>query len=206
MVKKKTPVKKISQSAQPSWLRPLILTVLVAGILYLARGLFIVAVVNNDPISRMTVIRELEKQQGKAALDWLITKKLVLQEARRQKIVISSKEVNTEIQKMEATMTAQGQSLEQALALQGLSKESFQDRIKISKIIQKMFEKEVVVTEQEIDAFLEENKESIPETADPAQLRVSVREQLRAQKIDQKGNQLIQKLKKDAKIYTFVNY
>ena len=140
MAKKKTPVKK---SSPPSWLRPLFLTVLIAGLLFLAKGLFVAAVVNGDPISRMSIVQELEKEQGKAALDWLVTKKLIFQEARRRKIVIDSKEVDTEIQKMEANMMAQGQSLDKALALQGISKSSFKDRIKISKIIQKIFEKDV---------------------------------------------------------------
>ncbi len=69
-----------------------------------------------------------------------------------------------------------------------------------------MFEKDIVVTDQEVEAFLEKNKASIPANSDMQKLQVAVREQLKAQKIDQKGNELIKKLKQEAKIYTFVSY
>ena len=47
-----------------------------------SRGLFVVALVNGEPISRIEVIKALEKQGGKATLDSLVTKKLIAQEAR----------------------------------------------------------------------------------------------------------------------------
>lgn len=187
-------------------LRKVILILVILGLLYLTKGFFVAAVVNGDPISRYAVVRELEREQGKAALDWLVTKSLILQEARRRKVSVSTKEVEQEYGKMSKSMVAQGQTLDQVLALQGMSKQNFKDRVRVSKLIEKMFEKEVVVTDKEVEDFLEKNKESIPENADPVKLKASVRQQLKSQKIDQKGNDLVAKLKKQAKVFYFVKY
>lgn len=187
-------------------IKKVILVLAILASLYLAKGFFIAAVVNGDPISRYAVIRELEREQGKAALDWLVTKSLILQEARRRKVGVSPKEVEEEYGKMSKSMVAQGQTLDQVLVLQGISKANFKDRIRVSKLIEKMFKKEIVVTDKEVEEFLEKNKESVPENTDPAKLKASARQQLESQKIDQKGNELVAKLKKQAKVYYFVKY
>jgi len=52
---------------------------LLSGLLYYFKNQFVVALVNNQPIWRLTLIKEVEKQAGEAVLDSLITKALVLQ-------------------------------------------------------------------------------------------------------------------------------
>ena len=200
---------KKKSSSDPSALKvaqKALLIIAIFTVLYLIKGWFVAAVVNGDPISRKAVIKELEREQGKGALDWLITKKLILQEARKRNIVVTQKEVDEEIAKMEKALAPQGQSFDQALALQGLSRESLKDRIKLSKIIEKIFSKDVVVTEKEVEDFIEKNRESIPAETDIEKVKPAIREQLRSQKVDQKGNEWIKKLTKDAKVLRFVDY
>ncbi|OGK19082.1 hypothetical protein A2779_01815 [Candidatus Roizmanbacteria bacterium RIFCSPHIGHO2_01_FULL_40_98] len=200
---------KKKSSSDPSALKvaqKALLIIAIFTVLYLIKGWFVAAVVNGDPISRKAVIKELEREQGKGALDWLITKKLILQEARKRNIVVTQKEVDEEIAKMEKALAPQGQSFDQALALQGLSRESLKDRIKLSKIIEKIFSKDIVVTEKEVEDFIEKNRESIPAETDIEKVKPAIREQLRSQKVDQKGNEWIKKLTKDAKVLRFVDY
>ncbi|OGK28546.1 hypothetical protein A3B50_04525 [Candidatus Roizmanbacteria bacterium RIFCSPLOWO2_01_FULL_40_42] len=200
---------KKKSSSDPSALKvaqKALLIIAIFTVLYLIKGWFVAAVVNGDPISRKAVIKELEREQGKGALDWLITKKLILQEARKRNIVVTQKEVDEEIAKMEKALAPQGQSFDQALALQGLSRESLKDRIKLSKIIEKIFSKDIVVTEKEVEDFIEKNRESIPAETDIEKVKPAIREQLRSQKVDQKGNEWIKKLTKDAKVFRFVDY
>ncbi|MCX6226981.1 MAG: hypothetical protein NTV01_19900 [Bacteroidia bacterium] len=79
----------------------IILVIIAIGALaYFCKGLFIVATVNGSPISRLTVIRELEKTSGKSLLDSLITEKLIQNEADAKKITVSSDEINVEIKKL----------------------------------------------------------------------------------------------------------
>jgi hypothetical protein len=78
------------------------------GAAYFFRGVFVAAVVDGSPISRLSVIRELEKQAGQQALDRLVTQKLVDAEVIRKKIVIPSSDMDAEIKKIEDSVTKQG--------------------------------------------------------------------------------------------------
>src|SRR5690349_14247110 len=61
-----------------------IIAILALGaLLYVGRGLFVAAVVNGQPISRISVIKETEKQSGKQALDTIVRNTLIEQEARK---------------------------------------------------------------------------------------------------------------------------
>lgn len=189
-----------------SYIKPLVIVVLVLGALYLLKGLFVVALVNGQPISRLTVVKELEQEQGKAALDWLVTKTLIFQEAGRRHIDVTDIEVNDEVKNLETRLMAQGQTLQKALEAQGMTIENYKERIKISKVIEKIFSKDVTVSEKEISDFLDKNKDSIPEKTDMGKLRETVAQQIKTQKIDQKGQELIKKLKNEAKINYFHSY
>src|SRR3989344_3454042 len=60
--------------------------IILAAVGYVYKGLFVAATVNGYPISRLAVVRELEKAAGKNTLDALINKKLVSDEAGKQYI------------------------------------------------------------------------------------------------------------------------
>src|SRR4030066_771684 len=71
----------------PKYVAFALILVIVLGLMYLAKGLFIAAVVNGRPVSRLTLIKNLEKAQGKTTLDNLITEELISQEAKKEQIV-----------------------------------------------------------------------------------------------------------------------
>ncbi len=58
--------------------------IIAAALLYYFRSAFVAATVNGQPISRLSLVRELEKQGGKQAMDSLITKTLIDQEAKKK--------------------------------------------------------------------------------------------------------------------------
>ena len=72
--------------------KPLLIAIVVAVILILvalffAKGIFVVATVNGSPISRLSLIQELEKQGGKQALEAIIDKKLIETELKKQNAI-----------------------------------------------------------------------------------------------------------------------
>ena len=95
---------------------PVIGILLLAGLLYAFRSLFVAAMVNGQPISRVSLVRELEKQNGKQALNSLVTKTLIYQEARKQNVSVSDDEINGEMKKIEDNLQQQGQRLDQHLS------------------------------------------------------------------------------------------
>ncbi len=87
----------------------------------LFRNQFIVATVNGRPITRVNLLSELEKRNGKTVLDALVTQQLILQETEKRKITVSDKEVAGEVGKIEKSVSGQGQNLDLLLAQQNMS-------------------------------------------------------------------------------------
>lgn len=113
----------------------IILIVIALGLL---KNQFVVATVNGQPITRLELIKDLEKKQGKAALDSLITEQLILQEAKVKKIQISQTDLDQEISKIEKSITSQGQNLDELLNAQGMTRQDLTEQIKIQLILKKV--------------------------------------------------------------------
>lgn len=177
----------------------------LTGLVYYFKGLFIAATVNGKPISRLSLIQKMEKQSGKQALDSLIVEILILQEAKKQNINVGPDEINTEIKKIEDSLTAQGQNLDQLLSFQGLSREDLRKQIELQKTAVAIVKKDIKVTDEEIESYLETSKESFPEGTDSGELREQTKKQLEQQKIDQEIQSLVQDLREKAKINYFLN-
>lgn len=178
----------------------------IAILLYIFRGLFIAAIVNGQIITRWSIDQQLEKQFGKKTLESILTKKLILQEMQKNNITVTDAEVNAEIKKIEDTLKKQQRTLTEALDEQGLSKADLMDQLKIQKMIEKYFEKDSQVSDKEIDTYIEQNKDSLPQTEDQNAIRDSVRTQLKQQKLSGKFQTWLASLQAKAKIQYFVNF
>lgn len=176
----------------------------LGALLFMFKGLFIAAIVNNQPISRIAYTRELEKMDGKKTLNAMITKTLLLQEASKRKIVVTQADIDAEIKKIDASLTAQGQKLDDLLAAQGMTKEDLNEEMKIQKSLEKMFEKELVASESEILAFVETNSASFPKEMTEDQKQATAIQDLKQQKLNAKVQELIAELQKKSNVQTFV--
>lgn len=174
--------------------------IILIALLYYFRGQFIVATVNGTPISRLSLIQRMEKQSGKQVLDSLIVEILILQEAKKQNVNIGLDEINTEVKKIEDSLTGQGQNLDQLLSLQGVSREELSEQIKLQKTAEAIVKKDIKISDEEIENYLETNKESFPEGTESGQLREQAKNQLEQQKINQEIQSLVQDLREKANI------
>ncbi len=182
------------------------LVILVLGVLaYLNKGLFIAATVNGSPISRLTIIQKLEKASGKTLLDSLITEKLVQNEAKAKKIIVSNDEVNGEIKKIEDQIIAQGGTIDAALAAQGMSMDDLKTQIILQKEMEKLVADKINVTDQEVAQYIKDNKVSVPKGQEAA-TNDQIKSELRDQKLNTEIQTLISDLKSKAKIQYFINY
>jgi hypothetical protein len=93
-------------------------------------------------------------------------------------------------------------TLEELLTFQGTTKAEFDSQIKLQLLVNKMMQKDVAVTDQEIATYKETNK-ALLVSSDEADLT----EEARAALIEQKTNEKIQpwftELKNKAKIFKF---
>lgn len=187
-------------------LKALILIVAIAAVLFYFKNLFVAATVNGRAISRLALVSELEKRSGRATLESMVTKELLLQEAKKRGVAISQQEIDQELNRIEATVKQQGGNLEQVLTAQGMTRKDLREQVLVQKILEKMLADELKVSDQEAEQFMTQNQESLPETTDSAALKASVRQQLAQNKLSQKAQELLDNLKKSSKINYFVTY
>jgi len=179
--------------------------IVLLALIFVGKGLFIAATVNGSPISRLSVISELEKNSGKAALESLIVEKLINKEADKKDIKVSDDEINAEISKAETQIKAQGGTLDEALASQGMTLEILKKQIAIQKKLEALLADKVQVTDADITKFIADNKINIPKGEE-----VSYNEQIigsiKQQKLSAESKLLVESLKAENTIRYFVSY
>lgn len=181
--------------------------IILVGLAVYYRSIFVVATVNGEPISRLTYIKETEGvyipdarvTAGKQALNQLVTKTLLFQEAKKRNITISPKIIDDEVAATRKSLEKSGQKLEAALSSQGDTLVAYRERVKIQKLIEKLVG-DVVISDKEIADYIEKNKESIPETTDENSIKAQVKETIKQQKYNEKLQSLIQGLQQKAKV------
>ncbi|MCL5438936.1 MAG: SurA N-terminal domain-containing protein [Patescibacteria group bacterium] len=179
---------------------------IIIAIIYLKKDLFIVATVNGQPISRLSVINELEGQAGKQVLDQLVTKSLILQEAKKQNVNISQKDIDSEIEKVKKELEKNGQSLDQLMQFQNLTKEKLNEQIKIQLIIDRILGKNITVTDKEVNDYLEKNKDVLDKNKSQDELKVGIKDQIKQQKLSDEFKAWVTQLQTKAKINYYVKF
>lgn len=180
--------------------------ILIALGLFLVKGLLIAATVNGSPISRLSVVEELEKRSGKQALESLIQKKLIETELNKKGITVNKEEVDDKIKKIEAQVESQGGTLKDALSRQGMTEEQFRDQVTIQKKIEKLLADKIQVSQEEIDAYIKNNKIAPPKGIKIEDFKKQLDGQLKQQKLQQEAQKWISDLTTSAQIKYYVNY
>lgn len=208
-----TAAMEVKESSVKTFKRPskkmlifILAVVVVAVLVYLLRGMFIAATVNGEIIPRWTLNTQMEKQIGEATLNDLISKKLILQEMQKKGITVTDEEVAAEVKKIEDALKEQGRTLDEALGLQGINRSELDEQLQIQKMIEKLFEKDAVVTDEEVDTYLKDNADVLPADEDQEALRIQVKEQMRQQKLTEKFQAWLQELQAKATINRFVEF
>ena len=199
-VSKKTPKKAFVLGA---------IVVLILALGFYGYKQLIVATVNGEMVSRLSVVKELEKQGGQKVLDTIIIKKLIAQEANKQKVVISQKDVDSEMVKVEANVAAQGATLDQLLQQQGMTKNDLLDELRVQLMVTKMVDKDITISDKEVEDYITAQKQqSLAPGATPApeMTKEQATAQIKQQKLSTKIQTFIAELKSKAKINYLISY
>jgi len=190
---------------QPKVLIGLIVVILIVAAFFF-KGFFVAALVNGQPISRFTVISELEKQGGKQALTSLVNQTLILQEAKKRNVTVSQSEIDASLKQIEDSLKAQGQDLNTALSMQGMTRSDLMTQLKLRSLVEKLLADKIGVTDSEVTDYITKNKETLPTNMTDAELKKNVIEQLKQQKLGSASQAWLDQLNKNAKINYFVSY
>ncbi len=182
-----------------------IVVVIVIAALFFCKSFFIAASVNGSYISRASVVRELEKKSGKQLLDVLITQRLVTNEAKKQGVKISDEELNARIKGIEDGVTKQGGKIADLLAAQGLTEKTFHEQVVLEMKLEKLIGDKAVVTDEEVDAYIKENKVPLPKGKE-AEMKGQIKDELKGAKLNKEAGTFVESLRKEAKIQYFGSY
>lgn len=182
-----------------------LITLTVLLILYLIKSLFVAALVNGQPISRISIIKNLERRGGKEALDSLINQALIFQEAKKQNVSVTDEEIEATISEIETGLKDQG-GLDQALLLEGMTRVDLVKQIRMQKLVEKMLAARAIVTEAEVNEYIEANKDILPKDSTPEEINKIVKNQLGQQKLSSEIQIWLADLMQKAKINYFVEY
>src|SRR3989344_5406288 len=198
-----TPV--FTPNRKPSFLKlaaVVLLLVIVGALLYRNRSMFIAATVNGQPILRSELNKRLTDRFGSQTLEAMIGERLVTAAAKKEGVQASQDEIKAKIAEVEQGLQGQ-MKLDDALALQGISRKEFESQIEIQIIIDKMLGKDVSVSAQEVDEYITVNKDNLT-SSDSAKQKEEAAAQIKNNKISQKFQEWFTKLKEEAKISRFI--
>jgi len=198
----------IEQKGKPYLLYGALVTaVILIGVAFLfTRGYIVAATVNGSPISRLAIISELEKQGGKQALEAMINEKVVTAEFEKLGITIDDNAVADEIKKIEAQVSAQGGTLDEALAQQGMTMEILQDQIESQLKLEKALADKITVTDEEITAFMKENDVVPPAGTDVAAVKAQIADKLKQEKLQTEAPAWIKEVTDKASVKYYTTY
>lgn len=174
--------------------------------LFLARFVLLAAFVNGTPISRIKLIKELEKQGGKDVLSSLIERSLIFQEAKRLGVKVPDDVVQTQIKSIEEIIKGQNLTLNDALAARGQNRADLVEQITIQKTVEAILGQKINISDEDISKYFKENKELLPKDSKLEDAKEDIRKQLFQQKLNEEYTKWIEELKGKAKILYFVNF
>lgn len=175
-------------------------------ILYLLRGLFVVSIVNGEPIYRFSVINRLEQLGGESIVTELTKRAVVEDELASRGITISEEEIDQEIEEARKLFEAQGVNFEDALAEDNLTLEDVREISRYQKGLRLLAEDGAEdVSDEEASAYYEENKEFY-ESQTFDEVKDQLKESLKEQNLQMREEALVLELLQNARITTFKAY
>ncbi len=197
--KKRSPLKL-------KWILIAVLAIIIIALLYMFRGAFIAATVNGTPISRLAVVQEMERQVGAQVLDSLINQALIERKAAEADLDVTVEDIKKEIALIEENLSTQNTTLDDALAQQGMTRADLERDIRFRKLAEMLVEDRVAVSEEEVNIYLEQNKEFLPPEEDEAVLKEQARNMLRQQKFSTAFQEWLTAAKAEADISYWKEY
>lgn len=179
-----------------------VLVILLVALLATNKGLLVSAVVNGKPIFSWQLNQTLKSRFGAQTLEGMIGEMLVAEEAAKQDVSVTPEELEAKRSEVVASLGGEAQ-FEDLLAFQGMTRADFENQIRLQLLVQKLLGKDVAVTDEEIDVYIKDNRETLTAT-DPAQLRVEARNLILDQKVSEKIQPWFLELKENAKIMRFL--
>ena len=139
---------------------------------------------------------------GKQTLEGIISERLIADEANKQGVVVSKEDIDKKQSEILKTLGG-NVSVDELLKYQGITRNDFDNQIKLQLTVQKILGKDLVITEDDVDRFVGTNAATLTATT-PAELRVEARQAILDAKVGEKLQSWFLELKNKAKVLRFL--
>jgi hypothetical protein len=176
---------------------------LIAGLVLITnKSLLVVATVNGQPIFRWELSKVLMDQFGKQMVDAMVTERLIANAAKQANVVITQKDIDAKEQDIVKSFGGKV-TVDELLKFQGMTKASFDSQIKTQLIVSKIVGKDITVTDADVTAYIEKNKETMTAT-DEATLKSDAKTAVFNQKVSEKVQPWFTNIRTKANVQTFI--
>ncbi|MDQ0976484.1 foldase protein PrsA [Neobacillus niacini] len=168
--------------------------VLVIAVLILAIGVSLsfalpkdkaVAKVDGEAINKDELYDVMVEQYGAATVEQLIADKIVASEAKKEKVTITDKELNEEVDKLKESYGGE-EVFNQMLESNNTTVDALKDDLKNYLTIRKLLEPQIKITDEELQTYFDENKDSFGEAEQVKASHILVADEATANEIKQK--------------------
>ena len=128
-----------------------------------------VAAVGDTEITKEALYDKMVASAGAATLDAMISNEVVNQEADKADVKVTQEELDAEMAVYEESYGG-AEALEQALASSGMSIDDLKEEMETYLKVEKIVGPDIEITDEQISAFFEENKDSFEQ---PSQVEAS---------------------------------
>ena len=174
-----------------------LILVLVFSLFWFNKGLFLAGTINGTLITTPEFYSKLSKANGEDVFDLLVQETLINQKAISAGVLVTEEEVNEKIKELEEQLGG-AENLEQALLQNNTNVEEVKKQIITQIKIEKLLNDKLVVSDDEINKYIKENKEFNPDIS-----KEEAKEAIKSSKLNEKFNTWLEELRRNAKINTY---
>lgn len=161
--------------------------VIASGVWFFAGTEKAVAIVGNDKISAKDFHAQLEKSQGKDILKKLIDDKVILDQAKQQKLEVTDKEVSDELDNfIKERFQGDKTQYEQALKDYNMTSDDIKSDIRVSLTAKKIATKDVTISDAEIKDYYDKNKDTLGTPEQIHARHILVKDEAKAKELTEK--------------------
>jgi foldase protein PrsA len=125
------------------------------------------------------------EQYGAATVDQLIADKIMVSEAKKEKVTITEEDLNAEVDKLKQSYGGD-EVFDQMLASNNTSLDALKEDLKSYLTLRKLLEPQIEITDEELKTYFDENKDSLGEAEQVKASHILVEDEATAKDIKQK--------------------
>jgi hypothetical protein len=159
-----------------------------------------VAIVGGKYVPITELDKQLRATNGTELLPQIVQQQLVLLEADAKKIAVGPNEVDKELQKFKDSVGGEDE-YQSALKNYNITERLLRDRIQVRLSLEQLLKDKLVISDDEIKKYYEENKERIdPQDEGMDKIKSNISEALRQQKLQQESEPYMTELENKYKV------